>query len=255
MAEKRYYWLKLKEAYFDNPKIKMLRKIAGGDTYTIIYLKIQLLSIRNEGILKYEGIDGTFADEIALKTDEDVENVKIVLSYLEKQGLIEFNENQDEMLLTEASESIGGESESAERVREWRKKKQALHCNKDETKPLISNISYLISNIFNYWNDKDIIQHRKLTAEMTKAIEKALKKYTEQEIKTYIDRYSSVIFDTSYFWNYKWTLTEFLSRKDGISTFTDEGSKWQNYCSYKSKKDKNEVPKPEISEKRYGKYL
>ena len=29
MAEKKYYWLKLKEAYFDNPKIKMLRKIAG----------------------------------------------------------------------------------------------------------------------------------------------------------------------------------------------------------------------------------
>ena len=43
MSNKKYYWLKLKEAYFDNPKIKMLRKIAGGDTFTIIYLKMQLL--------------------------------------------------------------------------------------------------------------------------------------------------------------------------------------------------------------------
>ena len=29
MAEKRYYWLKLNEDYFANPKIKKSRKIAG----------------------------------------------------------------------------------------------------------------------------------------------------------------------------------------------------------------------------------
>jgi predicted phage replisome organizer len=152
MAEKRYFWLKLKEAYFDNPKIKMLRKIAGGDTYTIIYLKMQLLSIRNEGILKYEGIDSTFADEIALKTDEDVENVRVVLSYLEKQSLIEFNETQDEMLLCEANDSIGSECESAERVRAFRKnkkEKEMLQSNESVTTPLISNISTFNSNISN----------------------------------------------------------------------------------------------------------
>ena len=145
MAEKKYYWLKLKETYFDNPKIKMLRKIAGGDTFTIIYLKMQLLSIRSEGILKYEGIDNSFADEIALKIDEDVENIKVVLSFLEKQGLLEFNEQQDELLLTEASDSIGSECESAERVRKWRKKDNSLQCNKDVTNALISNIYNLIS--------------------------------------------------------------------------------------------------------------
>ena len=36
---KKYYWLKLKEDFFRDKKIKKLRKIAGGDTYTIIYLK------------------------------------------------------------------------------------------------------------------------------------------------------------------------------------------------------------------------
>ena len=37
---KRYYWLKLKNDFFRGKHIKMLRKIAGGDTYTIIYLKM-----------------------------------------------------------------------------------------------------------------------------------------------------------------------------------------------------------------------
>ena len=146
MAEKKYYWLKLKETYFDNPKIKMLRKIAGGDTFTIIYLKMQLMSIRDEGILKYEGIDTDFVNEIALKIDEDVENVKVVLSYLEKQSLIDFNENQNEMILYEASQSIGSECESAERVRAFRERQKMLQCNESETAGLISNISISKSN-------------------------------------------------------------------------------------------------------------
>lgn len=64
---KRYYWLKLKDDYLDSPKIKKLRKIAGGDTYTIIYLKMQLLSVKNQGVIEYEGIEQTFAEELALK--------------------------------------------------------------------------------------------------------------------------------------------------------------------------------------------
>ena len=40
---KRYYWLKLKNDFFRGKHIKMLRKIAGGDTYTIIYLKMIMI--------------------------------------------------------------------------------------------------------------------------------------------------------------------------------------------------------------------
>ena len=94
MAEKRYYWLKLKEDYFNNPKIKKLRKIAGGDTYTIIYLKMQLLSIKNEGIIEYEGIEPTFEEELALKLDEDIDNVKITLSFLQSQSLVDINDKE-----------------------------------------------------------------------------------------------------------------------------------------------------------------
>jgi uncharacterized phage protein (TIGR02220 family)/predicted phage replisome organizer len=144
MAEKRYYWLKLKENYFDSPKIKKLRKIAGGDTYTIIYLKMQLLSVSNQGLIQYEGIEPTFEEEIALKLDEDFENVKVTLSYLLSQGLVE--SNNDQYLLVEANNSIGSEGQSAERKRQFDKRKaeKALLCNASVTQEKRDSIS--ISN-------------------------------------------------------------------------------------------------------------
>ena len=48
MAEKKYYWLKLGDEFFGDKTIKKLRKIAGGDTYTIIYLKMLLLAVKQK---------------------------------------------------------------------------------------------------------------------------------------------------------------------------------------------------------------
>ena len=80
MIAKKYYWLKLKDDFFRQKEIKKLRKIAGGDTYTIIYLKMQLLSIKNEGLLYYEGTEDNLAEQIALEIDEDIDNVEVTLA-------------------------------------------------------------------------------------------------------------------------------------------------------------------------------
>ena len=112
--------------------------------------------------------------------------------------------------------------------------------------------------IYNYWNSKGIIAHIKITDDMIKAIENALKQYNVEEIKLYIDRYSQVISDDKYFWHYKWALKDFLSRKDGISAFTDEGSKWVSYCEFKKggAKKQNEVDNGNNgnSSQKYGRY-
>ena len=126
---KKYYWLKLKNDFFTQPKIKKLRRIAGGDTLTIIYLKLQLLSLHNEGKLYFEGIEETFVEELSLTIDEDKDNILLTLQYLLHQGLIE-EVDQDEYVLTETTGLIGSETAVAERVRRMREKeKKALHCN------------------------------------------------------------------------------------------------------------------------------
>ena len=134
--KKRFYWLKLKENFFAQPKIKKLRRIAGGDTYTIIYLKMQLLSLGDEGKLCFEGIEDDFIEEIALTIDEDVENVRLTVMFLMKHGLIEEIE-KDTFALIEAMQNIGSESAGAERVRRHREKQneqKALQCNAPVTK-------------------------------------------------------------------------------------------------------------------------
>lgn len=126
-ARKKYFWLKLKEDFFRNKKIKKLRKIAGGDTFTIIYLKMQLLSLRHEGKVFFEGVEENFAEEIALEIDEDVDNVKVTIAYLFNNGLIE-EVSEDQYVLPETVDCIGKEGSSAERMRRHREnKKKALH--------------------------------------------------------------------------------------------------------------------------------
>lgn len=122
---KKYYWLKLKEDFFRDKKIKKLRRIAGGDTFTIIYLKMQLLSLQHEGKLYFDNIEENLVEELALELDEEVENVSMTVAYLMKNGLLEEVE-ADSYILPQAIQSIGSESSSAERVRRHRAKKKQL---------------------------------------------------------------------------------------------------------------------------------
>ena len=138
MPKKRYYWLRLKKDFFSSVPMKKLRKIAGGDTYTIIYLKLQLLSITTEGELYYEGIEKSLAEEMALVLDEDAENVAITINFLLSTGLME-QRNDNTFFLVEVPELIGSESDSAERVRRYREK-LALQCNTDVTQRREDNI-------------------------------------------------------------------------------------------------------------------
>lgn len=119
MANKRYYWLKLKEDFFSSKEMKKLRKVAGGDTYVIIYLKMQLLSLKNDGKLYFEGIDDDFASELALELDEEIENVRITLSYLEHCKLLECI-SSEEYYLPVIPEVTGSETKWAEYKRKSR---------------------------------------------------------------------------------------------------------------------------------------
>lgn len=127
---KKYYWLRLQEDFFSSPRMKKLRKIAGGDTYVIIYLKMQLMSIKTGGVIRYEGVEETFAEELALILDEEPENVEIVIGFLKSHNLLEeYDENS--FFMPEVAQNIGKESDSAERVRAFRQRKaqKALQCN------------------------------------------------------------------------------------------------------------------------------
>lgn len=133
MAEgKRYYWLKLHDDFFDSKRIKKLRKMAGGDTYTIIYLKMQLLAMKTDGVLKWTGLEPNVADELALDIDESPDDVRVTLAYLLSCGLAETSDDVNYFFPYSIS-NTGSENASAKRVRDYRDRQKALHCNADVT--------------------------------------------------------------------------------------------------------------------------
>lgn len=128
---KRYFWLKLGDDFFRDKAIKKLRRIAGGDTFTIIYLKMLIKAIQQDNKLYFEGIEDNFADELALDLEEDPDNVRMTLTFLQQKGLLEVV-NDDEFYLANAEKMTGSESESAVRMRRMREKKTS-QCDGDVT--------------------------------------------------------------------------------------------------------------------------
>lgn len=128
---KRYYWLKLPDDFFRQKPIKKLRKIAGGDTYTIIYLKMLLIAMKQDGRLYFEGVEDDFYEELALELDEETENVNVTVRFLLAQGLIELVD-ETEYRLTECDKMVGSEAASTQRSRQCRERK-ALQCNTNAT--------------------------------------------------------------------------------------------------------------------------
>ena len=118
---KRYYWLKLKEDFFNSKRIKKLRGMAGGDTYTIIYLKMQLLALKTEGILTWTGLEDNFADELALDLNEKPDDVAVTLMYLLSKGLAEM-QGDTNLFLPWVVENTGSETDAAERMRKMRER-------------------------------------------------------------------------------------------------------------------------------------
>lgn len=69
--------VKVKRRFFTDIRMRRLRKISAGGTYTIIYLKLLLLSLKDE--------DKPYFEKVA-ETEDDI---MITLQYLERVGLIE----------------------------------------------------------------------------------------------------------------------------------------------------------------------
>ena len=128
---KRYYWLRLHDDFFRSYRIKKMRKMAGGDTYLVIYLKMQLKAMKTDGVLTWKGYEDDFVMELAGDLDEEPDNVRVTLAYLLSCGLAETDDKVN-FFLPYAVENTGSEGASAQRVREFRQRK-TLQCNNGVT--------------------------------------------------------------------------------------------------------------------------
>ena len=165
---KKYFWLKLYNDFFSSKRIKRLRSLAGGDTYTIIYLKMQLKALKDDGYLYFDGVMDEFAEELALDIDENPDDVRMTIQYLLRVGLMESSEDGKEYFLTYVPKCIGSETASTQRSRLSRarkKEQEALQCNTDATptQQVETNCNTEIEKEIDKDKEKDIEKEHKKT--------------------------------------------------------------------------------------------
>lgn len=196
MAEKRYFWLKLYDDFFTSKRIKKLRSIAGGDTYTIIYLKMQLKALKTEGYLYFDGVMSDFAEELALDIDESPEDVKVTINYLMQVGLLETNDGE-EYKLPFLDNCIGSETAHTQRQRDYIKRKkerelltQASQNDADVTQMLQVSDAEIEKDI-----EIDIEKNNNTSSEVFIRLilnDKSEYEVTEDEVKKYQELYPSI---------------------------------------------------------------
>jgi hypothetical protein len=70
----------------------------------------------------------------------------------------------------------------------------------------------IYASVFNFWNSKQIIVHKQLSTKATSLINAKLQAgYSEDDIKRTIFNYHVILTDEEYYFNYRWTLENFLN--------------------------------------------
>lgn len=113
----RYYWIKLKDTFFQDKHIKKLRKLPGGADCVIAYMKMMLASTKTNGIITLDGIEETPAEEIALMIDEPKEVCQMTMAYGIKVGFIQQMDDLSACKLLQVEQLLDSETDDASRKR------------------------------------------------------------------------------------------------------------------------------------------
>ena len=126
MADNRkYYYLKLKESYFDDDAIVLLESMPDGILYSNILLKLYLKSLKNGGKLQLDENIPYTAQMIATLTRQQVGTVERALGIFQQLGLVE-QLHGGLLYMTDIELMIGQSSTEAERKRAARLANKAL---------------------------------------------------------------------------------------------------------------------------------
>jgi phage replisome organizer N-terminal domain protein len=134
MSDKRFYWIKVKNDFFDLPEIDWLQDQENGCQYIVLYQKLCLLTANSAGELVRKVGDMIIpydVKKIAEMTRFDFDTVAVAVSLYKKIGLV--IEREDGVLvIANIGEMVGSETRWAEKKRLQREQKKALPAQTTE---------------------------------------------------------------------------------------------------------------------------
>lgn len=131
MAEnKKYYYLKLKEDFFDSEDIKVLESMENGYLYSNILLKMYLKSLKNKGELVFKDYIPYDTKMLSIITGHNIDIVDKALCIFKKLGFIDVMDNGTIFML-DIQKMIGSISDEGKRKAEYREKIEAQKHKKE----------------------------------------------------------------------------------------------------------------------------
>ena len=125
---KKYYYLRLKDNFFDSDELKILESMKDGYLYSNILLKLYLRSLKNDGKLVVNERIPYSADMLASVTGHQVGTIKQALSIFKDLGLIDVLDN-GAIYMLDIQNFIGKGSSEADRKREYRQRIETDRTN------------------------------------------------------------------------------------------------------------------------------
>lgn len=133
---KRYYWLKLPEDFYDDDTIQWIEDQENGAAYVNFYLKLLLKSLSDDGrLIRYVGqrLMPYDVKSLARLTNTDADTVRVALELFVNIGLVERLET-GELYMSQIDEMIGSETQAATRMRKMRARKALVADNQADYK-------------------------------------------------------------------------------------------------------------------------
>ncbi|WP_059361911.1 phage replisome organizer N-terminal domain-containing protein [Veillonella tobetsuensis] len=125
---KKYYYLRLKDNFFDSDELKILESMKDGYLYSNILLKLYLRSLKNDGKLVFNDRIPYSAEMLASVTGHKVGTIKQALSIFKNLGLIDIFDN-GAIYMLDIQNFIGRGSSEADRKREYRQRIEVDRTN------------------------------------------------------------------------------------------------------------------------------
>ena len=121
MAEKKYYWLKLKRDFFKRHDIRIIESMPNGKDYILFYLKLLLESVDHEGALRFSDAIPYNEQMLSVVTNTNIDIVRAAMKMFLELNMMEILDDQT-IYMTEVEKLIGSESKWAEKKRLQRAK-------------------------------------------------------------------------------------------------------------------------------------
>lgn len=127
MADKKYYWLRLKRDFFKRHDIQVIESMPNGKDYVLFYLKLMVESIDHEGALRFSDTIPYNEQMLSIITGTNIDVVRSAMKLFRELNMIDVLDDST-IYMNEVNTLIGSETKWAEKKRLYRQKEDNVRA-------------------------------------------------------------------------------------------------------------------------------